>query len=56
MQMAGLSSAAVALFRLHVERHGQVDVNDTTRPAYEELRRAGLLAVGHSFRDGRYSI
>ncbi len=50
-----LSEAALALFRLHVDRHGQVDV-ESNRQAYQELEQAGLVAVGHSFRDGRNSI
>ncbi len=50
-----LSEAAVAVFRLHVDTHGQVDV-EPNRAAYQELERAGLVAVGHSFRDGRNSI
>ena len=54
--MINLSNAAIALFRLHIERHGDVAVDDSTRPAYEELRRAGLMDVGHSFAKGRNSI
>jgi hypothetical protein len=50
------SKAAVELFRLHVDRRGDVAVDDSTRPAYEELRRAGLMAVGHSFAGGRNSV
>jgi hypothetical protein len=51
-----LSDAAVNLFRLHVECHGDIAVDDSTRPAYEELRCAGLVAVGHSFAGGRNSV
>jgi hypothetical protein len=51
----GLSNAAISLFRLHVERHGDLDA-ESHRAAYQELERAGLMAVGHSFRDGRNSI
>ncbi len=36
-----LSDEALALFRLHIERHGDVNVDDTTRPVYRELARAG---------------
>jgi DNA-binding MarR family transcriptional regulator len=50
-----LSNAALALFRLHIERHGDLDA-EASRAAYQELERAGLVAVGHSFRDGRNSI
>jgi hypothetical protein len=51
-----LSDAALALFRLHVERHGNIVVDDSNREIYRELERAGLMACGHSFRDGRDSI
>ena len=30
MQTLTLSDEALALFRLHIERHGDVDVDDTT--------------------------
>jgi hypothetical protein len=53
---SNLSPGAIALFRLHVERHGDIAVDDTTRPAYEELRRAGLVAIGHTFAKGRNSV
>ena len=55
MQTITLSPAALALFRLHVERQGQVDVDDTTREAYRELARAGLMRAGSTFRDGEES-
>lgn len=51
-----LSEAALSLLRLHLERHGQVDVDETNREIYRELERAGIVAVGHSFREGRDSI
>jgi hypothetical protein len=51
-----LSKEALALFRLHIERHGDIDVDDSNREAYRELERAGLMACGHSFRDGPNSI
>jgi hypothetical protein len=51
-----LSREALALFRLHVERRGDVDVDDSNRAAYRELERAGLMVCGHSFRDGPDSI
>jgi DNA-binding MarR family transcriptional regulator len=50
-----LSKEALSLFRLHLERHGDLDA-EANRAAYQELERAGLMAVGHSFRDGRNSI
>ncbi|WP_406699659.1 hypothetical protein V5E97_12440 [Singulisphaera sp. Ch08] len=51
-----LSEAALSLFRLHIERHGQIDVNDSTRELYRELARAGLMRSGSTFRDGPESI
>jgi len=56
MPMITLSDTALALFRLHVEQRGDIVVDDSNREAYRELARAGLMAVGHSFRDGRNSI
>jgi hypothetical protein len=53
--MQTLSDAALALFRLHLERREEIDV-DANRETYRELERAGLMAVGHSFRNGRDSI
>jgi hypothetical protein len=50
-----LSDAALALFRLHLEQRENVDV-EANRETYRELERAGLMACGHSFRDGRDSI
>jgi hypothetical protein len=41
MQTIAISEAALTLFRLHVERHGQIDVDDSNREAYRELARAG---------------
>ena len=40
-----LSGEALALFRRHVERPGDVAVDDETRPVYRELARAGFLAA-----------
>lgn len=51
-----LSEAALALFRLHIARHGQVEVDDITRPIYRELAAAGLMRAGHSFTGGDESI
>jgi hypothetical protein len=50
-----LSQKALALFRLHVERHGDVDV-DANREVYRELERAGLLVVGNTFAGGQDSV
>jgi hypothetical protein len=52
----GLSDAALDLFRLHVERRGQIAVDDTTRGPYRELARAGLMQAGSTFRDGPESV
>jgi hypothetical protein len=51
-----LSNAALALFRLHVERRGELPIDDSNRAAYQELADAGLVAIGHSFVGGRNSI
>jgi hypothetical protein len=55
MAAINLSDAALALFRLHLERREKIDV-EANREIYRELERAGLMACGHSFRDGRDSI
>ena len=44
-----LSEAARALFRLHVERRGQIDVDDTNHEAYRELEKAGLAMNSRPF-------
>jgi len=51
-----LSPAALTLFRLHVERQGQIPVDNSTRGPYRELARAGLMRAGSTFRDGEESI
>ena len=56
LNSATLSPPALALLRLHLERHGQIEVDDTNRETYRELERAGIMAVGHSFSGGRDSI
>ena len=56
MQTIALSQLAVALFRLHVERKGQIAVNDATREHYRELAAAGLMQSGSTFLDGEESI
>jgi hypothetical protein len=50
-----LSQEALALFRLHVERHGDVDVDDETRPIYRELARAGLVRAVSTYAGGAES-
>jgi hypothetical protein len=52
MQTIALSESALALFRLHFERHGDVDVNDETRPIYRELARAGLMRSVSTYSGG----
>jgi hypothetical protein len=47
-----LSDAALDLFRRHVERHGQVAVDDATRPDYRELAEAGLARAVSTFAGG----
>ena len=56
MKTVTLSEAALALFRLHVERGGHLDVDDTTREPYRELARAGLMRAGHTYTKGDESI
>ena len=40
-----LSHEALALFRLHVELHGNILIDDTNRGPYRELERAGLMVL-----------
>jgi len=56
MPAIALSDAALALLRLHLERHGQIDVDDTNREIYRELARAGIMVAAHSFTGGDESI
>ncbi len=49
METITLSEAAFALFRLHVERMGKIDVDDANREAYRELEAAGLVLLGRPF-------
>ncbi len=49
MQAMTLSEAALALFRLHVERMGKIDVDNTNREAYRDLEAAGLVLLGRPF-------
>ena len=55
MHTMTLSESALALFRLHIERHGDVNV-DANREAYRELERAGLMVVGNTFAGGQDSV
>jgi hypothetical protein len=50
-----LSEAALSLFRLHVARHGQIDVDDSTRPLYRELAAYGLMRAVNTYAGGRES-
>ncbi len=55
--MDTLSESAAALFRLHVERMGKIDVDDTNRQAYRELEAAGLVLLGRPFTgEPRYHL
>jgi hypothetical protein len=56
METITLSPAALDLFRLHVDRQGQIAVDDITREPYRELARAGLMRAASTFRDGPESI
>jgi hypothetical protein len=48
-----LSDAALALLKLHMEREGDIRVDNANRELYRELAGAGLMLAGYSFRDGR---
>lgn len=50
--MPNLSEAALALFRLHVERHGDILVDALNRPVYRELERAGVMRAVNTFAGG----
>ena len=49
METLNLSESALALFRLHVERMGKIDVTDSNRAAYRELEAAGLVMNSRPF-------
>jgi hypothetical protein len=51
-----LSHEALVLFRQHIERHGDIEVDDSNRETYRELARAGLMVVGNSFARGEKSV
>jgi hypothetical protein len=55
--MDTLSEAARALFRLHVERMGKIDVDESNRNAYRELEAAGLVMNSRPFAGNQlYSL
>jgi hypothetical protein len=56
MQTLPLSEAALAVFRRHIELHGNILIDDANRDLYRELERAGLMVLGNSFRDGPGTI
>ena len=49
MNTITLSEAALALFRLHVEWQGRIDVDETNREVYRELELAGLVMNSRPF-------
>lgn len=51
-----MSDAALRVFRLFVERDGDLGVDDSNRESYRELAREGLMIPGHSFTKGRESF
>ena len=51
-----LSREALTLFRLQVELHGKILINDTNRGPYRELERAGLMVLGIASAAGRVRI
>ena len=51
-----LSKEALTLFRLHIERRGDILVDDSNRETYCELARAGLMVAGNSFAGGDESV
>jgi hypothetical protein len=44
-----LSKESLALFRRHIERRGDIVVDDSNRETYRELGRAGLMVATSSF-------
>jgi hypothetical protein len=51
-----LSREALALLHTHIERRGDVTVDDSNREAYRELARAGLMVAGNTFALGEESV
>lgn len=47
-----MSDAALSVFRLFLERNGDLPVDDSNRQAYRELAGEGLMIPGHSFKSG----
>ena len=56
MQSVPLSAEAVALFRHHVAEQGHLEVNNSRRPLYRELARAGLMIAAHTFAGADESL
>ena len=56
MQTLALSEKALALFRLHIERHGDILVDDSNRETYRELARGGVMVAGNTFAGGEESV
>ncbi len=55
MKTATLSAEALSLFRLRVERAGDIIVNDSNREIYRELARAGFMQAVSTFAGGQES-
>ena len=51
-----LSTEAQALFRLHIERMGKIDVADDNREVYRELEAAGLVLLSRPFTGPRIYV
>jgi hypothetical protein len=51
-----LSREALALFRRHIVRRGDIIVDDSNREIYRELASAGLMVAGNSFAGGEESV
>jgi hypothetical protein len=51
-----LSKRALALFRMYIERRGEIMVDDSNRKADRELARAGLMVAGNSFAGGQENV
>jgi len=56
MPSIALADSALALLRLHIDRRGDLAVDDSNREAYRELAAGGLMIAGHSFTGGRESL
>jgi hypothetical protein len=44
-----LRHEALTLFRQHIERHGDIEVDVSNRETHRELASAGQMVVGNSF-------